>query len=170
MKKVYILIGAKGSGKSYIGRLIEKNLGIKFLLTESIFIKTQGRNLLDKNYFKKGYRAVEKEIDKYLKNNNKIIIESTGAFDFFKNFLRKLRSKYDVKLIFIYTPLKLCLQRIKNRNYSNHIKMPESLIKKVYRITNSLNYNYSLRINNSDRGNKKIINSFKKICPLNQSE
>lgn len=38
MKTVYLLIGPKGSGKSYIGNLIENELGIKFLNVEEFFI------------------------------------------------------------------------------------------------------------------------------------
>ena len=164
MKTVYILIGAKGSGKSYIGKLIEKKTGIKFLLTEGIFIDIQNsRDISDKSFLKDGYYIVEKEIDEYLKQNEKIVIESTGAFIFFEDFLKRFQSKYNLKLIFIYTPLRLCLQRISGRDILNHIKMSDSLIKNVYKISNSLNYKYVLRINNSNQGDDKIISSFKKI-------
>lgn len=61
MKTIFILIGAKGSGKSYVGRLIEKNLGIKFMLTEKIFLKIQNfRDISDKSFLKEGYETVER--------------------------------------------------------------------------------------------------------------
>jgi shikimate kinase len=163
-KTVFVLIGAKGTGKSYIGRLIEKKLGIKFLSTEKIFITIRGaREVLDKSFLKEGYGLVEKEIDSYLKRYDKIMFESTGAFDFFEDLLRNLQSKYNVKLIFIYAPEELCRERIKRKDSAVHLKMPYELIKKIYKITNSLNYKYSLKIDNSKRNDKDVIESFKGI-------
>ncbi len=48
IKIVYLLIGLKESGKSYVWRLIEKSFSIKFLQVENFFISSF-KELLDKN-------------------------------------------------------------------------------------------------------------------------
>jgi shikimate kinase len=164
VKKIYILIGAKGSGKSYIGRLIEERLKIKFLLIEKLFMKIKGsRDVLDKKYLIEGYDAVEKAIDKHLTKNDAIIFESTGAFYYFNTFLKSLQSKYVVKLIFIHAPFELCIKRIHQRDQRKHLKMSERLIKKVYNKSNTLKYKYVLKINNAVQSDDNIIKSFKQI-------
>ena len=45
MNKVYVLVGPKGSGKSYVGRLLEREFGIEFLSIEEIFVKLQRKGV-----------------------------------------------------------------------------------------------------------------------------
>lgn len=91
------------------------------------------------------------------------MIESTGAFDFFSDFLERLRSKYDVRLAFVYSPLALCLKRIKGRSISDHLRMSDSVVNDVYNKSNKLEYNYVLKIDNSNMDDNSIINAFKRI-------
>ena len=41
MKTLYMLIGPKGAGKSYIGRLVSQRTDIRFLRVESIWLTVQ---------------------------------------------------------------------------------------------------------------------------------
>ncbi len=66
MRKIlYILIGPKGSGKTYIGSQVNKNTDIKFLRVEPIWLKlAPGEN---------GWERVEKEIDKEFQQHSKVM-------------------------------------------------------------------------------------------------
>lgn len=54
-KTLYMLIGPKGSGKTYIGGVVGKNTDISFLRIESIWLSLKPEE--------DGWRKVEYEID-----------------------------------------------------------------------------------------------------------
>ncbi len=164
MKTIYILIGPKGSGKSYIGRLLEKEFKIRFLSVEPYFLHVANdAEVLDEKSFTETWERVEKEISKHFKNNDKIIFESTGTFDSFKIFLKRLQSKYKVKLIKIEAPLDICFERYKKRSVSDHVPMSEKLVERINRIAVREKYPFDIVIDNTKISNREIINEFYKL-------
>ena len=164
MKTVLILIGPKGSGKSYIGRLIENDLGIKFLSIEPIFHKILGNsNKLDKKVEKEGYDKVEKEIDSIFSNDDTVTIESTGSFEYFFKLLKNLKSKYSVKFIQIYTSLELCAERLRHKDPSIHVPFSARQIKEINEKSSNLKLEYDLIIDNSKLSDTEIVSLIKII-------
>jgi len=164
MKTIFILIGPKGSGKSYIGELIEKTLSIHFMPIEPLFMKIKGsRDNTDESYIKEGFALVEKEIHHCLIKEGNVIIEQTGAADYFIQFLKNLESKFRVKLIKIYAPLDMCNKRIKKRDSKNQIPISQELIDKINKRSMSIKLNFALTIDNSKSTDTEIIESFKTI-------
>jgi len=164
MKTVYILIGPKGSGKTYIGKLIEKELNIKFLDVEPYFLVfSEDYKNIKKNSFNESWKKIEIELSRQLEHIDKIIFESIGTFYSFKNFLKRLLKKYNVKLIKINTSLELSLKRIENRDNSNHVKMNKDIIKNINNIAIIEEYPYNLIIDNENSSDKKIVDKFKRI-------
>jgi shikimate kinase len=86
MKTLFILMGLKGSGKTFIGKLIENKFNIAFLRVENIFknIKTD-RHFSDENYIKEGFTLLEKEIRTRFEKADALIMESTGLTDEFRH-------------------------------------------------------------------------------------
>tara|TARA_Y100000310_G_C20151795_1_gene565098 strand:- start:57 stop:548 length:492 start_codon:yes stop_codon:yes gene_type:complete len=162
MKTLFILIGPKGSGKTYIGTLIQKKLNILFFRVEDVWLSIK-TNKIDKEYLEKGFSLVEKEIDKQFKKINKLIIESTAAFDYFKIFLKKLESKYNIKLIQVKTPLDLCLDRIKSRDQSIHIPVSDDRIQEINSKAVNVKFDFDLIIENSDISEDQIIKEFSSL-------
>ncbi len=164
MKIVYILIGKKGSGKSYIGKLIENKLGIKFLQVEPYFINSKEEyKSINVESFNKEWQMIEEFIDRFLNKNERIVFESLGTYRSFKVFLARLQKKYCVKLIKIETSDKLSLERTKKRDNTNHVPMTVELIKNINKIANREKYNYDLIINNENASDEEILNSFKEL-------
>ena len=164
MKNVYILIGLKGSGKSYIGDLVEKSFRIKFLQVEPYFINSsKDYKNVNNDSFKEVWEKIESDISKYLEKEDKIIFESMGTYDSFKEFLKRIDKKYNVKLIKIDTSSKLCLERIENRDNKNHVKINKNLIIKINKIASQEKYPFNLIINNEKLSDKDILIEFKKI-------
>jgi shikimate kinase len=162
MKTIFILIGPKGSGKSYIGELIEKNLSIRFLRVEPLFMKIKGnRDNMNESYIKEGFKLVESEIHHCLIKEDNISIEQTGAADYFTQFLENLESKFRVKLIKIYTPLDMCNKRIKERDSKNQVPVSQGLVDKINKKSMSIKLNFALIIDNSKSSDAEIIESFK---------
>ncbi|MBU1974918.1 MAG: AAA family ATPase [Nanoarchaeota archaeon] len=164
MKIVYLLIGPKGSGKSYIGRLIERKLSIRFLQVEPYFIEAKGKNDdLDETFFSDAWNAIKIEIDSYLQENNKIIIESIGTYDTFKIFLKSLKEKYTVKLVKIETPLDVCWDRLKKRDQKDHVTMSEENIRHVNELALKENYDYAVIIDNNKMSDEEIVGAFNTV-------
>ncbi len=119
-KTLYMLIGPKGSGKTYIGALVEKNTDIIFLRVEDIWLKV--------NHNENGWKKVEQEIDSKFKNCKKLMIESLGSGDGFHQFNESLKKKYHIKIIRVFTDLDTCIARVINRSNENHIPVSDEQV------------------------------------------
>jgi len=142
MKKVLnILIGPKGSGKTYIGSRIEQLTGIKFLRVEPLWLQlAEGEN---------GWQRVENEIDELFVQHNKVIIESLGAGAGFNRMYAFLKDKYEVKLIKVETDLVECLRRVRSRDNADHISLSDEKVQEYNRISASVNHPWDAVIDNN---------------------
>ena len=99
LKTVYVLIGPKGSGKTYIGSLLEKEIGLKFLSVEKLGLENIPKSkLIGNERIKESFRQEEAAIDEILQYHNAVSFESTGVHPWLQNILASLRTKYNVKL------------------------------------------------------------------------
>lgn len=147
MKTLFILIGPKGAGKTYIGTLIDKaQIGIKFLQVEPIWINYLQNGLKDRD----GWDIVEEEIDKLFGSNDKIMIESLGAGDGFAKFGKSLMNKYAIKLIKVESALDKCLERVRTRNSADHIPVSDDKVEEYNKIAAQVSYNWDQIIDNND--------------------
>jgi shikimate kinase len=131
-KTLHILIGPKGSGKTYIGNRIEQLTGTRFLRVEPLWLQlTVGEN---------GWDRVEREIDGLFDKHDKVIIESLGAGDGFNQMYASLKDKYEVKLIKIEANLEDCLRRVKTRNSADHVPVSDDKVWEYNRIAASVDH------------------------------
>jgi|WetSurMetagenome_2_1015567.scaffolds.fasta_scaffold06711_4 shikimate kinase len=167
MKNIFILIGPKGSGKSYVGRLLEKELSIPFLRVEPLFLRiNRGRSVLDPEYAREGYAEVRKEVGHILRREKSVIFETTGVSAQFTVLLADLRSEYTVKLIRIDAPEDLCRLRVKTRNPDGHLTVSDAQLERINRISFAQQYPYDGTIHNSGKSDRAIIDDF--IRTVNQ--
>ena len=83
-KTVYILIGPKGCGKSYVGTLLERELGLKFLRVEPLalaYIEQFG--LPEGGLNRDGFDLEESAIHEILTTEKSVIFEATGSSIYF---------------------------------------------------------------------------------------
>ncbi|MBE9512019.1 MAG: shikimate kinase [Bacteroidetes bacterium] len=158
-KIIFILIGPKGSGKTHIGSLIKRQLGIKFFRVEDVWLKLVKEQFSDA-YIQKGFSLVEQELDEKLKKTDRIIIESTAAHEEFHNFLARLRKKYNIKLVKISAPLDLCLNRTISRDQTIHIPVSDNRVEEINRKAFSVDLPFDLVIENDKRTDKEIVEIF----------
>jgi shikimate kinase len=162
MKQIIILIGLKGSGKTYIGTLLQKQFGIMFFRVEDIWLSLKSERF-SKEYILKGMSLVEREIDKLLENENMITIESTGATNYFKTFLDQLKAKYHVKLVKIRASPETCRKRVKSRDPSTHIPVSDDRLEQINREALKVEMKYDLIIDNEKTSDNEILDKFKTI-------
>ena len=164
MKTLYILIGLKGSGKTFIGKLIENNFGIPFLRVENIFKNIKrDRHYSDESYIKEGFGLLELEIRNRFKDTDILTIESTGLTDEFKQMLGSLRKVFSVKLIKIEVEPELCLKRVTGRDNKDHINISDSDAEKINELAMKVKFDYDLVIDNNAASEQYILKEFHKI-------
>lgn len=162
MKMAYILIGPKGSGKSYIGQLLQRNEGIPFLRVEDIWLTIE-RRPDDTNYISEGFNQVEKEIRRQFQTIDHLIIESTAVVSAFDKMVQNLKNDFIVKLIRVDADSQLCLQRIKMRDKKMHIPVSEEMIFKINNLVAQKKYAFDYVISNNYKSDKDILNEWSKF-------
>ncbi|WP_036028438.1 AAA family ATPase [Leptolyngbya sp. PCC 6406] len=140
-RTLYMLIGPKGAGKTYVGTLVAQNTEIQFIRVESIWLALKpGEN---------GWKKVEQAIDQAFESYPKVMIESLGAGEAFGQFRAALAEKYALKLIRIYAALDTCLYRVKHRNNAEHIPISDDKVEQYNQIAAAVTYDWDLEIDNN---------------------
>jgi 2-phosphoglycerate kinase len=115
-KTLLILVGPKGSGKTHIGAVVERMLGIRFLRVEPIF--------LGHETFLGAVSDVQRQIDPALAAGDSVIIESTGAAP---DYVRSLQHRYErVRLVQMRASAETCFRRFNQRDTSQHIPVSDA--------------------------------------------
>jgi len=156
MKQLIILVGPKGSGKTYIGTLIHEKLGIPFLRVEDIWLSVTSERFTGE-YFEEGFRMVEEEIDRQLNKADLLLIESTGASAHFAPFLSAVRQKYSLTLIKINASPDTCRRRIKTRDTSVHIPVSDDRIEQINREASKVDLEFDAVIENEYASDEEIL-------------
>jgi len=155
-KTLYMLIGPKGSGKTYIGSLVEKQTDISFLRVEKIWLSLKtGEN---------GWQKVEAAIDKAFETCPKLMIENLGAGPEFHGFLESLKSKYHIKMIRVFADPGTCLDRVLNRSNKDHIPVSNTKVAEYNKIAAQVRFPWSLEIdNNGPASDTEILDAIKSL-------
>lgn len=162
-KTLFVLLGPKGAGKSYISRLMEKEWAIKFLRVEDIWLELEKENVSLEEKTSLGRKKIKQEIKKLFLTHNAISIESTGTSDNFEDFLGELQQRCEVCIIKVLAPTSLCLERIAQRNTQNHVAYNlEELLEKDA-MARDLEFGSKIIVNNSEDGEKNILKALRKL-------
>lgn len=157
-------MGLKGSGKTYIGKLIENNFSIPFVHVENIFKNIKAdRHYSDENYIKEGFTLLEKEIRRRFETDDALIMESTGLTDEFMKMLESLKKDFSVKLIRIHAEPELCLKRVRERDNKDHINVSDSDVEKINEQAKKVNFDYDLVIDNNSDTKNDALKEFQKV-------
>lgn len=161
-KVVYLLVGAKGSGKTHIGSLLERVLDIQFLKVEQRLIEyigsteSKGEQLPND-----GYDLEEKWIGEILQCSDEVISEATGSSKYLVRFIHRLGSKYILKLIKINCPLDTCFERVKERSATDHFNVQDDKIKSINALSHNVQLDWNLEIDNAGPApESEIVNAF----------
>lgn len=131
-KKIYILIGMKGSGKSLIGELFEKYFQIHFVRVENWAREIKkDRAADDVTYIEEFFEITERRIKEFMNYYEEIVYESTGLTPYFDNMYNHLQTSFHVILIKIEANPQLCLNRVRTRDQNIHIDVSDDLVKKI---------------------------------------
>lgn len=154
-KTLYMLIGPKGSGKTYIGTLIAEKTDIAFLRVENIWLSLKPRE--------DGWQKVEQAIEQDFQRCDKLMIENLGAGEGFHRFHDSLSRKYTIQLVRIFCDLDICLERVKNRDNKNHIPVSDTKVAEYNAIAARVKLDWAVEIdNNGPAPDAEILRAIKR--------
>lgn len=163
-KSIYLLIGQKGSGKSFIGTLMEKEFGIKFLWVEYLAkqIKRE-REIDDESYIIEYFQTVEREVRTILESYDRIVFESTGLTAYFDQMLENLRNDFLVITIGVKASDELCLQRTKTRDKTNHINVSDDQVNQINQQVRKKLLLTDFNLVNENKTKEQLISEIKQL-------
>jgi shikimate kinase len=140
-KTLFLLIGPKGSGKTHIGRLVDRHTDIAFLPVEPIWLGlAPGED---------GWRKVEAAVDALFRERDKVMIESLGAGDGFHGMYESLKRKYAIRMIHVTADPDTCLARVRSRSRVDHIDVSDDRVIEYNRVAAAVRYDWDLEIDNN---------------------
>ncbi|GAB4579391.1 MAG: hypothetical protein Fur0022_21290 [Anaerolineales bacterium] len=140
-KTLYMLIGPKGSGKTYIGTLVDRHTDIRFIRVEPIWLSLPpGAD---------GWKTVESVIDQTFQTHDHVMIESLGAGEGFRGFYASLSQKYPIQMIRVFADLETCLTRVQTRANTDHIPVSDDKVMEYNQIAAQVTYPWALEIDNN---------------------
>lgn len=147
-----LLIGLKGAGKTFLGGVLERHLGIKFLRIEPLFVELMREEpeLSGVALEHKGFQQVIDQLDELAKTDQTLCIESTGAAHTFPEWLTTLRQGYRVWLIRVTAPLDVCAQRVMSRDTTAHIPVSDHRLQEINAVAAQVNLPWDLEIDNTE--------------------
>ncbi|WP_299402191.1 AAA family ATPase [Acaryochloris sp. IP29b_bin.148] len=146
-----LLVGLKGSGKTFVGGVLEKHLAVKFLRVEPIFIELlqQDPELSGVPLEKKGFQIVLNQLDELAQSHSTLCIESTGTAHTFPELLTALYQGFRVLTIHMKAPLDTCIARVLTRDASAHIPVLDHRLNEINERALLVNLPWDLEIDNS---------------------
>lgn len=163
-KNIFLLIGAKGSGKSFIGELFDRHFGITFIRVEDLAKQIKSDNEDDNERFiEKFFLDVEKLILALLEKLDSLVFESTGLTDDFDKMIVNLQSLHNVVVIGVKADADTCLSRIRTRDQSIHIKISEDQVIKINAQVLKKNHNCDMIIDNNNKTEEELVDEIKTI-------
>lgn len=169
-KKLIILIGNSGSGKTEIAKSLNKK-GFKHIQIDDFFpkVKRIKKNVPfqkeKQKYFHRAYIMMFNEIQKQFKKRKSVVIDTTGVNIEWRWINKKLNkiSKIKIYRIFLKAPIKVLKERIKKRNKKSiQIKVDMDFIdfiaKRIKKAKSKFDY-----IVNANQPKKIVISDILKI-------
>jgi hypothetical protein len=117
-----------------LGMRMEAELQIPFICVESIWLTLFQEKIVEgAAYEAEGQRRVVEGVRKALRENEQVVLESTGTALWFPHFLESLRAVADVELIRVSAPEEVCLARVRRRDSTKHIAVSDDQVKEINR-------------------------------------
>lgn len=162
-KFIYLLIGPKGSGKSFIGTLMEQYFGIKFVRVED-WAKAvkRDREIHDEGYLQEVFESIESGIRKTLNTQDKITFESTGLTPYFTQMYNNLSRDFSLVSININADDATCIKRVKERDQSIHIHVSDEQLCTINKQVRANNFKADFTILNQSKTEEKLVQELKK--------
>lgn len=158
-----LLIGPKGSGKSHIGRVLERHLGVRFFHVEPLWMAylSECREAGRLQVITEGIALVHPEIRRALAEHGRMSVETTGASQEILDGLMSLHPREKMIVARITASVDLCLQRAETRDTTHQIPMDAETIRNVNAMSEAAWVDADLELANEDLSDEEIVAAFR---------
>jgi predicted kinase len=158
-----LLVGPKGSGKSHIGRALERNLGVRFFHVEPLWMShhAECQAFGRAPVIAEGIAKVHPRVREALRTYEHVCVESTGASPEILQDLLSLAPPSKRLIARVSAPLDLCLERIAARDPTHQIPLDVESIRKIYALSTAAQVQADLAIENVQLSEPEILTLFK---------
>ncbi|WRP07665.1 AAA family ATPase [Rossellomorea aquimaris] len=163
-KTIYLLIGPKGSGKSFIGTLMDQKFGIPFIRVEDWAKKVKkDRKIDNEDYLSDVFSAIERGIRHSLDMHDKIVFESTGLTPYFEQMFKSIKRDFSVVTIGVHANHELCLHRVKSRDQSNHINVSDEQVNEINKQVTNKEMRTDMQLINEGKSVEELVREMRDI-------
>jgi shikimate kinase len=157
-----VLFGPKGSGKSHIGRVLERAFGVLFFHVEPLWMDyhAECRAAGREPSIAEGIARVHPRIADALRTHRHVCVETTGASPEILTDLLSLEQPSNTLVVRVTAPLELCLERIAVRDQSNQIQMDMQSIRKVHALSVSALVDPAFTLENTALSEEEVVSRF----------
>jgi shikimate kinase len=158
-----VLVGPKGSGKSHIGRTLQRHMGVHFFHVERLWMRyyAECRDAAREPSIAEGIARVHPRIVDTFGTHEHVCVETTGASPEILGDLLSLAPSSKTLVARVAAPLELCLERIALRNQCNQIPMDVETIRMVYALSSAATVPTDLTLQNKGLGEGEIVSMFR---------
>lgn len=159
-----VLVGPKGSGKSHIGRVLERRLGAHFFHVEPLWMAyyAECRRAGREPGIPEGVARVHPRIAEALRAHDLVCVETTGASREILDALLSLTPPAERLAVRVAAPLEVCLERIAARDPSVQIPMDPEMICKVHALSETADVPLAFTVKNTDLTDDEIADVFRR--------
>lgn len=135
MKKLLILIGTAGSGKTYFSNEMKEKDSSWYIVSSDRFrIKRDGKvDIFHKPF--QTFSSIDKQLVKALNEHDKVIYDACNISKLRRRMLfynlKSVRSSLEVTGVVFHVPIRKCLRQNKSELRDHHVKSYIILISKV---------------------------------------
>ena len=150
-KTIILLVGPKGSGKTYLASRMEAELGIGFVRVEPIWLSLSAEISPGTAQFdEEGQSRVISAAHEALEHHSTIVLESTGTAPWFPRQKSDLDAIGSLIFVKVDAPLSLCLERIQHRDASNHIPVSDDRVNEINAIASRVVLPWTIIVPNTN--------------------
>lgn len=163
-RMLVLLVGPKGSGKSHIGRVLERRLGAHFFHVEPLWMAyyAECRRAGREPGVPEGIARVHPRIAEELRAHDLVCVETTGASPEILDGLLSLAPPSERLVVRVAAPLEVCLERIAVRDPSVQIPMDPEMIRRVHALSETADVPMAFTVTNTDLTDDAIAEVFRR--------
>lgn len=157
-----LLVGPKRSGKSHIGRVLQRRLGVCFFHVEPHWLAyhEECRQAGREPELQAGMARVHPQISLALQQQEHVCVETTGTSPEILAGLLALAPAASILKVRVSAPLDLCLQRVATRDSAGQIPMDSDGVRRIHELSLQCTVDPDLRIDNQALTDEQIVASF----------
>lgn len=163
-----LLVGPKGSRKSYIGRKLERSLGVLFFHVEPLWIEyyTECEASGRRPSIAEAIAKLHPRINETLRTHENICVEATGASPKILNELLTLAPRSETLVIRVSALFELGMERIAMRDQTNQVPMDVESIREVYELSVAADFQSDFILESTALSEAEIVSRFKNALVL----